>query len=62
MPTFVAAEMRHHLDLTLQEAQARLGGNWAADIAAYAAIHQHILAMADVLSAGIISQFPERFN
>jgi len=56
------AEMRHHLDLTLQEAQARLGGNWAADIAAYDAIHQHILAMADVLSAGIISQFPRQFN
>jgi len=56
------AEMRHHLDLTLQEAQARLGGNWAADIGAYDAIHQHILAMADVLSAGIISQFPRQFN
>lgn len=56
------AEMRHHLDLTLQEAQARLGGDWAADIAAYDAIHQHILGMADVLSAGIISQFPRQFN
>lgn len=56
------AEMHHHLDLTLQEAQARLGGNWAADIAAYDAIHQHILGMADVLSAGIISQFPRQFN
>ena len=56
------AEMRHHLDLTLQEAQARLGGSWAADIAAYDAIHQHILGMADVLSAGIVSQFPGRFN
>ena len=56
------AEMRHHLDLTLQEAQARLSGNWAADIAAYDAIHQHILGMADVLSAGIVSQFPRQFN
>lgn len=56
------AEMRHHLDLTLQEAQARLGGNWAADIAAYDAIHLHILAMADMLSAGIIAQFPRRFD
>ena len=56
------AEMRHHLDLTLQEAQARLGGNWAADIAAYDAIHQHILGMADVLSAGIIRQFPGQFD
>lgn len=56
------AEMRHHLDLTLQEAQARLAGQWAADIAAYDAIHQHILGMADILSAGIIRQFPGQFN
>jgi hypothetical protein len=54
--------MRHHLDLTLQEAQARLKGDWAADIAAYDAIHQHILEMADLLSAGIISQFPNKFK
>jgi len=56
------AEMRHHLDLTLQEAQARLAGDWTADIAAYNAIHYHILAMADVLSAGIMSQFPQQFD
>lgn len=56
------AEMRHHLDLTLREAQARLRGDWAADIAAYDEIHRHILAMADVLSAGIVSQFPRRFT
>jgi hypothetical protein len=54
--------MHHHLDLTLQEAQARLKGDWAADIAAYDAIHLHILGMADVLSAGIISQFPKQFS
>ena len=55
-------EMRHHLDLTLQEAQARLRGDWKADIAAYELIHHHILGMADVLTKGIISQFPERFR
>jgi hypothetical protein len=55
-------EMRHHLDLTLQEAQARLRGDWKADIAAYELIHTHILGMADVLSTGIISQFPQRFT
>lgn len=55
-------EMKHHLDLTLQEAQARLRGDWTADIAAYDAIHQHILGMADVLSSGIMSQFAQRFN
>jgi len=60
--TTLRAEMRHHLELTLQEAQARLRGDWAADITAYDAIHQHILALADVLSSGLISQFPSRFD
>jgi hypothetical protein len=54
------SNMKHHLDLTLQEAQARLKGDWAADIAAYDAIHAHILELADVLSAGIVAQFPDR--
>jgi hypothetical protein len=56
------SEMRHHLDLTLQEAQARLRGDWAVDIAAYDTVHQHILGMADVLSKGIVSQFPRKFR
>ena len=56
------AEMRHHLDLTLQEAQARIRGDWAADIAAYDTVHQHILGMADVLSSGVIRQFPRKFR
>jgi hypothetical protein len=56
------SEMRHHLDLTLQEAQARIKGDWAADIAAYDTVHQHILGMADVLSSGIVKQFPKKFR
>src|SRR5688572_7581989 len=56
------AEMRHHLDLTLEKAQARLRGDWAADIAAYDTVHEHILGMADVLSSGIIRQFPRKFR
>jgi hypothetical protein len=56
------AEMRHHLDLTLEEAQARLRGDWAADIAAYDTVHAHILGMADILSSGIIRQFPRKFR
>jgi len=54
--------MHMHLDLTLREATARLHGDWAADIAAYDAVHRHILQLADVLSDGIIRQFPSRFN
>jgi hypothetical protein len=57
----LAHEMHMHLELTLQEAQARLAGEYAADIAAYDEIHQHILHMADILSSGIVAQFPDRF-
>jgi hypothetical protein len=54
--------MREHLDLTIAEVSARLRGDWAADVAAYESIHTQILHMADMLSAGIISQFPKKFE
>jgi hypothetical protein len=50
--------MRDHLDLTLAEATARLNGDWAADIAAYDRIHTQILHMADMLTSGLVGQFP----
>ena len=56
------AEMHKHLDLTTQEAVARLQGNWSADVAAYDQIHEHILHMSDLLSAGLVKQFPNRFH
>lgn len=56
------AMMREHLDLTAKEASARLKGDWAADIAAYDEVHKQILHMADMLSAGIIRQFPGKFR
>lgn len=56
------AEMRVHLDLTTQEAVARLEGDWASDVVAYDRIHRHILHLADRLSTGLIKQFPRRFR
>jgi hypothetical protein len=54
--------MHDHLTLTTNEVQARLKGDWAADIAAYDQVHGQILKMADMLSAGIINQFPDKFK
>ena len=52
--------MKAHLDQTLKEAVDRLQGKYADDIKDYDAVHAHILDMADVLSAGIIAQFPDK--
>ena len=54
--------MRDHLNLTTNEVQARLKGDWAADIAAYDKVHEQILHMADMLSAGIVNQYPQKFK
>ncbi len=56
------AMMKDHLDLTLREATHRLQGDFAADIRDYDRIHNQILEMADMLSEGIIRQFPGRFR
>jgi hypothetical protein len=53
--------MAGHLEWTLNEAAARLNGDWDADVAAFDRIHKDILHMADMLSTGIIAQFPRRF-
>ena len=50
-----------HLKLTKDEAVARLGKDWAADIKAFDDIFTEILVLADALNDGIVAQFPERF-
>ena len=56
------AMMRDHLDLTFAEAAARLAGDFEADVTAYDRIHVQILHMADMLSDGIVAQFPSQFS
>jgi hypothetical protein len=55
------AMMRSHLRLTTNEVVARLTSNWPADVRAYDRIHVQILRMADMLSDGLVHQFPGRF-
>jgi hypothetical protein len=54
--------MHAHLALTTSEAVAHLQGRYRADVRAYDAVHREILAMADMLSSGIMRQFPGRFR
>lgn len=53
--------MRDHLDLTLDEAAAQLGGDYVRSVALYDEVEDEILQMADMLASGLIAQFPERF-
>lgn len=50
-----------HLALTTQEAVARLGKKWSADVAAFDKIFEQAMMMADGLSEGIVKQFPSKF-
>ncbi len=61
-PAVMKAELRTHLKLTTDEVVARVQGKWAADVDAYDRIHHHALHLADLLSGGLIAQFPERFR
>ena len=54
--------MQTHLNLTLTEGVAQLTGDYATSISTYEQVHLEILPMADMLSAGIIAQFPSLFN
>ncbi len=57
----LADAMSMHLQTTTREVVDRLRANYTDDVAAFDAVYDHILRMADVLSEGIIEQFPQRF-
>lgn len=56
-------DMLHkHLDYTTAEVTSRLKKDWIADIEAYDKGHAHMLMFADMLTDGIVKQFPDKFK
>ena len=51
-----------HLAFTTTEVVSRLNKDWPADIEAYDKGHEHMLMFADMLTVGIVKQFPEKFK
>ncbi|MGZ7064736.1 MAG: glycosyltransferase [Candidatus Aminicenantales bacterium] len=62
-PKAAVADMLHkHLAYTTDEVVSRLKKDWAADIEAYDKGHLHMLMFADMLTEGIVKQFPAKFK
>lgn len=54
--------MNEHNQQTLAYAAAQLQGDYAKSIQLYGAAEQHMWEMGDMLAAGIIKQFPDKFT
>jgi hypothetical protein len=54
--------MKTHLQQVIEQAVDQLTGRYAAGAAAFKPYIRHILDMADMISGGIIRQFPSRFR
>jgi hypothetical protein len=50
-----------HLEFTTTEVVSRLSKDWPSDIEAYDKGHAHMLMFADMLTDGIVKQFPKKF-
>jgi hypothetical protein len=53
--------MKEHITQTIGYASAALGGDYAAAVTKYDEAEAHMTEMADMLSDGIVAQFPARF-
>ena len=54
--------MKIHLEQVIEQGVDELKGNYAASAQAYEPYIRHILEMADMISGGIMQQFPARFR
>ena len=54
--------LRMHIDLLMKEASAHLKKDWSGSVAAFDESMRQATQMADMLSEGIMKQFPSRFN
>ncbi len=61
-PAATKAMMRAHLLLTTDEVVARLQRRWTDEIRIYDRVERQIRHMADMLSDGLVAQFPGRFR
>ncbi len=52
--------METHLDLTSEEAVARLRGDYVGDVAAYDNVYKESMKISDVMAKGLIAQFPDK--
>lgn len=56
-------DMLHkHLEFVTSQVVARLNNNWSADIEAFDKGEDHMIMFADIISAGIAKQFPNKFK
>lgn len=54
--------LQMHIDLLLKEATAHIKKDWSGSLAAFDESQRQALQMADMLSEGIMKQFPSRFS